>query len=267
VNRLVLYAHFDVQREVKPYVLFHLQALKEWGANIIFISNSGLPVEETAKIQSMTHQVLLRENRGMDFGMWKEALASVRLDDLDELVLTNSSVAGPFHPLEPIHQRMQSVACDFWGMTESREICHHLQSYFLVFRRPAFESEAFGQFWASVLPYRSKLNIIHSYELGLSVFLEENGFKSAVAFPMGASGNGLIHNVLYRRNPTFQMHHSRNPTLYYPDQLIRAGMPYLKLQLFQQNPYKLSLGLVQKLARRHGFDLGFLDPSFGRKHG
>jgi len=259
VNRVFLFAHFDAQCEVRPHVEAHLRALKELGGSIRFVSNSALPEVELSKVRAYADGILLRENRGMDFSMWKAAIDALDLSGVDELVLTNSSVAGPNRPLEPIFQRMEADPCDFWGMTESWEISHHIQSYFIVFRRPVLQSVAFKHFWGSVLPYQSKICIVYSYELGLSVFLKENGYVGAVAFPLDVNDNGFIHNVVCRGNLVSRIHFSRNPTLYYPDLLVRAGMPYLKLLLFHTNPYGIRLGPLRDLARRQGYDLGFLD--------
>ena len=232
-NRLILFAHFDTANRVEPYILHHLRALRALGGRLHFISNSPLAQVELARLEGLADQVLLRENTGCDFSMWQAALAKEDLAGVDELLLTNSSVLGPVRPLAPVFRAMENRPCDFWAMTESGEGCPHLQSYFMVFRRAALASEAFGRFWASVLPYRSKQNVIFSYEMGLSVYLAEHGLRGAAAFPLDPDHNSLARNLLLRGRATRRIRMNRNPTLFYPDLLARAGMPYLKVSLWK----------------------------------
>jgi len=62
MKRLVLFAHFDRDNRVRPYILYHLQALRDLGATIHFISTSPLPEEELTKLRPHTDDILLREN-------------------------------------------------------------------------------------------------------------------------------------------------------------------------------------------------------------
>lgn len=230
-RRLILFAHFDSKNCVRPYILHHLEALKALG-EVWFISNSPLPPSESERVKPYVGNVILRENTGLDFGMWKTALQSVNLESYDELLLTNSSIVGPSSPLGPIFERMNGTDCDFWGMTESWEMTHHLQSYFLVFRKPVIQSMAFAQFWEGVLPYTSRFNIVHSYELGLSPWLWQNGFKGVPSFPMSLlqfKRASLVHRI--KRMFSKRVRKLRDPTLCHPYILLRMGMPYLKLKV------------------------------------
>jgi len=229
-RRLFLFAHFDAQSVVRPYIHRHIEALRALG-EVWFISNSPLPPSELERVRPLVGNVILRENAGLDFGMWKTALKSVNLEEFDELVLTNSSIIGPLAPLGPIFERMNRTKCDFWGMTESWEVIHHLQSYFLVFREPVLRSMAFAQFWDGVLYYKSRFNIVHSYELGLSSWLWQHGFESAAAYPMSLlqlKRATLLHRI--KRIFSKRVRRMRDPTLCHPHILLRMGMPYLKVK-------------------------------------
>ena len=251
MNRLVLFAHWDAAALVKPYILAHLQALRALGGRIEFISNCPLPPAEVEKVRPLAAGVLLRENVGYDFGMWQDALARADLSRVDELVLTNSSVVGPFFPLAPIVERMEATGWDFWGMTESWMFAHHLQSYFLVLKRPVVQSAALARFFGAVQPYRSKQQAIFSHELGLSTWLWENGFRGGAAFPPERQPRAWRADLLVRRIRPWRYQRGEDPTLYYPDRLWRAGMPYLKLMLFRTQPdLARRLGLARILEGR-----------------
>jgi len=254
VNRLILFAHFDAEAQVKPYILFHLKALKELG-HIHFISNSPLPSNEIAKVTPLVERTLLRENKGLDFGMWQAGLQGLDLGSYDEVVLTNSSVLGPLTPLESIFERMAANPCDFWAMTESLEYCPHLQTYFMVFRKRVACSLAFTRFFAGVLPYQSKTLVVHAYELGLTTFLRENGFLGATAFPLSACRNPFWQNWSLRGTPMNRLRLKKNPTLNYPDLLLQSGMPYLKTMLLASNPRALRIKALLNLIQKSGLNL------------
>lgn len=251
-RRLVLYAHWDAEARVRPFTLFHLEALRrELGAEIHLVSNSPLGSAEQEKLRPLCARVILRENVGYDFAMWQEALRGLDLAAWDELVLTNSSVVGPLFPLAPIFERMAAAGWDHWGMTESWELCRHLQSWFLVLRAPVLASPALRRFFESVLPYREKWNVILAYEAGLTPFLAEQGFRGAAAFPPEAQPAAWWNDLLVRGTRPWRYRRKKNPTVYYPDRLYRAGMPYLKLELLRSRAgFARRLGLAGVLAGR-----------------
>jgi len=247
MKRIALFAHYDGQDQIKPYILTLLRALAEVCEEIVFVSTARLSDAELDKVRAFCSQAFVRENAGYDFGMWQAALALVDLADADEVVLTNSSVFGPVYPLAPIFKQMAERACDFWGMTDSFEIRWHLQSYFLVLKRKALRSPAFTRFFSSVLPYRNKEQVIRSYELGLSQFLREQGLKPAAFVPMASwlDSASQQSRLCGKR---------QNATLYFPMQLLAAGMPFVKAQLLRDNPARVRLEPVLQVMREAGYD-------------
>ncbi|MET0592097.1 MAG: rhamnan synthesis F family protein [Polyangiaceae bacterium] len=242
MRRIALFAHYDAQAQVKPYILYYLQRLREVCDDVIFISNSPLSEHEIAKTRPICSRVHLRDNVGYDFGMWRDGLKLVDCAEWDEVVLTNSSVFGPIHPLDDVFRRMSEVRCDFWGMTDSTEISWHLQSYFLVFRRKVLDSAAFADFWRGVLPYRDKSQVVRSYEIGLSCFLREQGFVPAAVVPVASVPVPWFR----RRKP--------NPTLAYAETLLRSGMPFVKVELLRDNPFGRPLAAVYLALEAAGYD-------------
>jgi lipopolysaccharide biosynthesis protein len=252
MNRTALFAHFDGQDEVKPYVVHYLGELAKECSRVVFVSTARLTGPELSKVRPMCEKIILRDNVGYDFGMWQEALADpsvVRTSD--ELVLTNSSLFGPLHPLGPIFCSMSEKPCHFWGMTDNFEHRWHLQSYFLVFKRPVLEAEAFRRFWASVLPYRNKGQVILSYEVGLTSFLLDQGFVAQAMVPT-ASWAGKVERV---RMDVARRH---NPTLVYPERLLALGMPFVKATLLRENAGGARLDAIYRAMASAGYDLGLV---------
>jgi lipopolysaccharide biosynthesis protein len=253
MRRLVIYAHFDAQDRLRDYVLQHLQALAALG-EVHFVSNSNLSEADLARVRPGVVATHLRENRGFDFGMWAHVLLSRDLAGYDEILLTNSSVLGPFHPLQPIFERMAGVPCDFWGLTSSQLLAPHLQSYFLVFRPAVLNSDSFLRFWASVLPYRSKDALVLAYEIGLTQFFSDEGFTWQAAFPREVLKGTWLKNWTVRGQWTGRVRRFVDPTLLYPDLLLENGMPYVKLGLLERNPHQLNLRSLLKVATQLGYD-------------
>jgi rhamnosyltransferase len=122
--------------------------------------------------------IITRENQGYDFISWQVGLNNESLGGFDEILLCNDSVYGPLFPLEEAFDFMSTKDYDFWGMTESRQISYHLQSYFLVLRKPIILSSVFQTFWKNITIQESKTALIRAYEVGLSGALLRAGFSS-----------------------------------------------------------------------------------------
>ncbi len=248
MNRVALFAHYDSQAEVKPYVVTFLRGLREVCNEIVFVSTAALPDREleeydlfAAARSFATTSATILPCGGLP------ALSELDLSVVDELVL--AQCFGPIYPLAPIFEQMAERDCDFWGMTDSFEIRWHVQSYFLVIKRRALQSSAFSQFFDAVLPYRDKDQVIRSYELG--GLLREHGLKPGAFVPMAS----------WLRSPLRRAHvcaKRRNATLYYPLQLISAGMPLVKVQLLRDNPARVSVVLVLQAMAAAGYDMSLV---------
>jgi lipopolysaccharide biosynthesis protein len=225
-------------------VLYYLREIRKLGFRVCFISNSALSVESENALHACCERVIQRENTGYDFCMWKRALAEYDILQFDELFLTNSSIVGPLQALAPLWENQAVGDSDFWGLTDNTDYAPHLQSYFLVFRRRVIESECFGQFWKSVLPYTDKDQVIRSYELGITLWLEQHGFRWKPLYPQrevfqryfeARTFSNTLMKRLERlkgclRNPILP---GNNTTIYSADLLIASGFPFLKSALLK----------------------------------
>jgi lipopolysaccharide biosynthesis protein len=180
MNRLCVFAHFDQDDTVDDYVFFYLESLKRVCRKTVFVTASVLTNPVKARLRLCCDLIIERNNQGYDFVSWQVGLREEFLADYEEILLCNDSVYGPLFPLEDVFDSMSKKDCDFWGMTESRQISYHLHSYFLVFRRPVFLSPIFQTFWNHTRIQKTKTAIIHMYEVGLTKILLEAGFVAGV---------------------------------------------------------------------------------------
>ncbi len=233
--KLAIYAHFSSSDKVLPFAWPYLDSLLKLGFEVIFVSNSAICNEDMRRLEAINATVLVRDNFGLDFGMWKAALERVDLASISELLLTNSSIIGPVLPLAPIFETARNWNCDFWGMTDNTEYSRHLQSYFIVLTERVLRSEAFKNFWKSVLPYQSKDQIVMSYEIGFTVWLQEQGYSwrpfvyQKDVWNAHIESQGLLRTMRDRWRAKGEG--MGNVTLLLPDRLLELGMPFVKSSL------------------------------------
>jgi hypothetical protein len=127
--------------------------------------------------------VLRKPNLGYDFGSW-----AVGLHELPSVlhspyvVLANDSVLGPFQSLKPHLDAFEQSDADVWGLTDTRQYFHHLQSYFLGFRRGVLADKPLARFWADRRIESTKWEIIRRNELALNLLLRNEGYVATAAF-------------------------------------------------------------------------------------
>lgn len=252
-NQVAVFAHYDDTPLVAKHVLYHLQALRQFGFRICFVSHSAIAPPSQAQLETVCERIIVQENAGFDFYMWRRGLLEYDVANLEELLLVNSSIIGPLRPLADLWRNPEIAECDFWGLTDNAELGMHLQSYFLVFRRAVLQSARFLDFWKCVLPYRDKEQVIRSYEVGLTRWLEEAGFNWKAVFTQDRmfslywSQRGVLKKArdrYYNRSVA-----GRNSTLFFPDCLLQSGMPYLKLALLRDASPRLGRAKIWGLLK------------------
>lgn len=245
MKRLLIYAHYDKDGVVRRYVESGLAAMRNDVSAIVFVTTAKLAGAEKEKIRPLAERWMEVDNIGYDFFSWRTGILSVEgeLGNYDELVLVNSSVIGPVFPLANVFGKMWRSAADFWGMTESLEITPHLQSYFLVFRKRLVGDPAFIDYWRNLLPLPDRQDVINEYELKLTAYFTERGFKA---------DRFIQSSDIRRANLRYWFSGFRpelNPTLMYPLELLKLKMPFVKIQLLRDNPHHVDLaGLRRRLA-------------------
>jgi rhamnosyltransferase len=221
MNRLLCYAHHDERGTVRPFVKHALATMAPLCSGRVFVSNSPLAERDLEELRALCGEVVVGDNAGYDFFMWKRALQTEDCGRYDEVVLMNSSVYGPLFPMEGVFAEMDGVDCDFWGITECFRHLPHLQTYFLVFRKKVLSSPRFRMFWDGVLPYTEKRQVILGYEAGLTRWLVESGFRPAAYCDFDRLGRHLSESGKRLRRDEIV-------SSKYAAELLRIGSPFLK---------------------------------------
>jgi lipopolysaccharide biosynthesis protein len=251
-----VYVHFDRRGRVHDYVLHQLREIRGCGFDILFVSNRLTLDDETdKKLREQCAGVMVRRNRGHDFGAWKDGIAV--LGDprgFEALLLANDSVYGPIYPLADVLQRLRFDEADVWGITDNWDIRYHLQSYFLLFSPTALRSDAFRRFWGRLRYVPSKTWVVHKYEVGLTTAMMRAGLRCAALAPVRSVTTAVLDKVqagLLKREDIEPIHKEflarttkhilagkpLNATHQFWDYLVaELGCPFIKRDLLQRNP-------------------------------
>lgn len=195
-RRLVLFASFDKDGLVRDYVVSYLRKLKAVAERVVFVADNTAEQTEQAKLNGLADIAIFQPHGEYDFGSYKRGLAAAResglLNACDELILCNDScfAVGGF---ERAFAEMGKRDCDFWAMTSNREVEPHLQSYFLVFKKPVFENAAFAAFFDAVKKQKNVRDVVLNYEIPLQNVLEKQGFKGDALLPAKTEDNPIMY--------------------------------------------------------------------------
>jgi len=263
VKRAVILVHYDKDDLVDDYVYNYLDALRLSTEHLVFVSTARLEHVHIEKLNTYCDKVIVRENIGYDFMSYKIGLESFNYTEYDEVLICNDSVYGPLYPLEKIFTSMQSQKCDFWGITDNTDMGYHIQSYFILFKKPILQSESFKNFWQNVEILYNKDEIIQRYEVGISQMLIKAGFSPSISTHFQPTQMQKISIYLRKFTPQkiFKKFYSIlsgkakiirigkiNSAHYFWKELLFSGdVPFIKIELLRDNPMKVNIEDFEKI--------------------
>lgn len=235
-RRLGIFLCYDPDGIIDDYIPYLLNDLKKNLSSLVVVVNGKLTPEGRKRLESITPDVVARENTGFDFGAWKFAMTEYlgweTLQSYDALVLLNDSCFGPFKPFAQIFDQMQGKT-DFWGLVEHGEVktanpfqlCPygylpaHLQSSFLVVESRLLHSEEFHDFWATLPAAQNYQEAVAKDECVFTKHFSDLGFSYAPFISTkDMDGNAPTAHAFFS-----------------PGQLLLRGMPMLKAKAFAQS--------------------------------
>lgn len=277
-QRAIVFVHYDKHSTVDEYVYTYLKELQKNSSYLIFISTAQLSPNDIDTIAKYSSSIIVKENVGYDFMSYKIGLENFDYTQYDEVIICNDSVYGPVYPLNNTFKVMQNSNCDFWGMTNNRDIHYHLQSYFLVFKKKVINSDVFKNFWEQVQVLHDKNEIIQQYEIGLSQTLITHGFKPYAFATIETLFFQKIKILLSKLTPSkirkklisiINDTHSLkriekiNATHYlWKELLVVNKMPFIKIELLRDNPKNINIDDIYKTIQ----EVSEYDASMIKKH-
>ena len=192
-KRALVYMHYDKENKLSEDDLKSLKVFAQLCENVLFVTNSDLSNNDMNKVKKIALNVLKRENKGFDFGGWKEALlqrGKQYYSKFDELILVNNSCFSPIFAIEEMFQEMETQDIDFWGDTifpyspdgsyiGKDCIPEHIQSYLMVFNNKVIQSEIFWNFWREIPVCDKFIDVVRECESQFTKKLSDAGFTYA----------------------------------------------------------------------------------------
>ena len=245
-TRALIYAHWDRDGLVDPYVIHALREYRGVVDRLVFVSTHCTHV--CPALASLADEVVIRDNEGFDFASWREGLGRFDVAAYDEIIFANSSVYGPLWPIGGCLSTPAARQADLWGMTVSSEPEVHLQSYFMGMSRRLLASDCGRRLWEGVRLVTDKRDAIDHYELRWMAECLANGFVVHALFdgrgyPRVALGEQLANMACWppwqkrvRRYRRSIRRPAYNPSHLHWKAVLESGVPLLKVDLLRDNP-------------------------------
>jgi len=218
-RRLAVLAHFASTSQVSRSFRTLVRELRDAGYGVLVVSaaESRQALDWGGAMPPGT-VVLRKPNVGYDFGSWAVGLEFLGPRTVSErVILANDSMVGPFASIRPLLCRLETSAADVWGLTDTWQFSHHLQSYFLAFRGEVLDEPAMRDFFRGVRQEPTKQAVIRRNEMGLSRLLFSEGYVWEAAF----------------RADLF-VEFGANPVIRGWQQLLRSGFPFVKREIIRR---------------------------------
>ena len=249
---ICIFAHHDPNDIVQPYVLDYLEALREHGMCILFVTNSGdLIPSALESLRSRVWRVICTRNRAYDWGLYSIGVKTLNPFTENALLLTNDSVIGTMNDLGPLFRLARSGQTGITGAVDSWLHCWHLQSFFLYISAETVRSRPWFEFWVNYRPVRDKWFVINSHEFGFSRWMKRHGIEMQAGWEYGRI-------IAHTSNAASTEWHSdltsrkivTNPTVELWNILLERGFPFLKRSVVAQNLAEGNLAQVCNVVSR-----------------
>ena len=193
VKRLAIYFFYDKDGIVDDYNLYLLNDLKENIEKLLVVCNGKLTNEGRSKFETVSDDILVRENVGFDVWAYKEGMEYYgwhKRSAYDEMILLNFTNFGPVYPLKEMFDEMDKRDADFWGIVMRYGFPHdpykkckygyipdHVPSSFMVIRNSMLCSNDFKSYWDNICPINSYEESICYHEAIFTKDFSKKGYK------------------------------------------------------------------------------------------
>ncbi len=251
-------AHYDVDDKLDRNFRVLLSSLEQVCDQIILVSTSCIPDSEMPDGHKIT--TILRPNIGYDFYSYRVGLDEIaRCGGASRVFIVNSSffILCKEKFLSTLNEMLRQDETTAVGITTSRQISLHLQSYLFLIGKNVFTSTWFNGFINSIQPQNSKLETIVHYEIGLSRLLLVNHIKLVQLFrpsPLAilhASINWMAKLVeMYGfkgvLNGTPLKHVREVNWVHFGAGKIASQYGIVKSEVVRTNPLKVNIDFIEK---------------------
>ena len=257
-NNYLIFVHYHSKGLIRKDILEFLNKSKKFFEKIIFVSTK-INNSELKKITKRI-KVIKRKNIGYDFYSYKigwEYLSKNIKNDYNNknIFFANSSVlfVKPIKILNSI-KKTKIKNNEFWGVSRSRELTDHIQSYFFFLSANLFRNRNISSWWKKIKPLNVHHKIILKYELGLSKLMLKNNIKLMSIYKknINLKTKNILKKTAQRFNEIFlktPKYYKKDPTNYFwKDFYKQFGI--VKIRLIKDNDEKFNLKELYSILRK-----------------
>ncbi len=244
----IIVAHFDLEGCIKADLVHFVNLLAQTYQNIVFVSTN-LNSEAKAQLNPAIH-IIIRDNIGYDFYSYKVGLDYLRENkNIFTIFLMNSS----FCILEPAKLATTFFAVDYstidlLGLTTSRELAYHAQSFLFRINHSLYTSSYFETWWKKMKPLNNRDEVIKNYEIGISQYCIDNGFIVNSLYQPSLEAQVLAIKKKPNLYEKIKDPLTLNPTHFYWEELL-SQFGVAKWELINKNPHQFDISYLNKLVR------------------
>jgi hypothetical protein len=183
-GRFAIYALWQPDGTIPWYVRNLLEELRDHEVNTIAVVNHALSVEQLSVLQSLCAEVLVRGNKGCDFGAYKDAVLRLTREnkEVSRLLLLNDSVYVFPHGLRKLVSALLSNDYPVVAAYECWERLYHFQSFCIGLSGAVLYHPRMQEFWQHYRPISIRRWRIDHGEVGLSAALRAVSPRFAVVY-------------------------------------------------------------------------------------
>jgi lipopolysaccharide biosynthesis protein len=259
-TRLAIFVHWSRNDRISDHDQNFIQCLAaEFDQVLVVCNRNGLGNKNRPQLSKPNDkvQIIERENEGYDFGGYQAGMSHIRdaSETLTEILLVNNSVFLLKNSLSDLIQEVRDSDFDVTAVTSSTEEKFHLQSYFIHFKKQAFENPGLWDWFSTIETSNDKRATVTSLEIPFSTEMNVLGYtcgaiwesQQVMSFLFSSAGSNLLNE--FRRETkwifsiqTFLNNQSLNPTHYMWPHLLELGCPFIKKDLVREK-YIRELGV------------------------
>ena len=181
----------------------------------------------------------------------------------DDIVLFNNTFYGPFFDMEDIFNMFSAdKTIDFWGLSKwiggespmlhEKDLPAHVQAYFVVIKKSILQSSYWLGFWKNMSYSRTYADAIRNFEVGLTTYFSEKGFRYTTWLEEQGGGRLLQPGkVVYNEYPYKMISEYKFPVLKYKAITFFNSSQIVKIRDFIKKTYDYDMDLILNHFKRH----------------
>ena len=193
-ERYAIYVLWQPAGTIPWYVRNLLEELKEQNVNTIAVVNHDLSAEQLRILRELCAKTLVRGNKGLDFGAYKDAVLELTRENknVSRLLLFNDSVYAFRRGLKELISQLLSDDCPVVAPYECWERLYHFQSFCIALSGSVLYDRRIQNFWERYRPIGIRRWRIDRGEVKLSETLRKVAPRVKVVYGVTALLDGLL---------------------------------------------------------------------------